>query len=159
MQRITNADLSLDLSVRQSRHDRAALYVRLACCYVPGRHAYPQLEPGHDSRPVPRVKWNARLHRLLQQLLLFLHLLVRFCFDGQLIVLVTSVLGVTQLRTMLLHGAYFLYLLALREYAVEGCFEALLLRAVNAAGVLAHRVVVVDQQGILAVADHVVQGI
>jgi len=76
---------------------------------------------------------------------------------GQLIALVTSVLGITELRTMLLHGAYFLYFLALREHAVEVVLR--LLRAVDAAGELVYRVVVVDERGILAIADHVIPGI
>jgi hypothetical protein len=76
---------------------------------------------------------------------------------GQLIALVTSVLGIAQLRTMLLHGAYFLYFFAMSEHAVEVVLR--LLRAVDAAGVLVHRVVVVDERGILAIADNVIQGI
>ncbi len=43
------------------------------------------------------------------------------------------------------------------EHAVEVVLR--LLRAVDAAGVLVHRVVVVDERGILAIADNVIQGI
>ena len=43
MQRVADADLPLDLRVRQRRHDGAALHVGPARRYVPGGHAQPQL--------------------------------------------------------------------------------------------------------------------
>jgi len=46
VQGVADADLPLDLCVRQRRHDGATLHVGPARCHVPRRHAHPQLEGG-----------------------------------------------------------------------------------------------------------------
>lgn len=44
MQGITDADLPLDLRVRQGGHDGATLDVGPASRHIPGRHPYPELQ-------------------------------------------------------------------------------------------------------------------
>lgn len=44
VQRVADADLPLDLRVRQVGHDGAALHVSATCSHVPGGHAHPQLQ-------------------------------------------------------------------------------------------------------------------
>lgn len=46
VQRVADSDFSLDLRVRQCRHDGPALHVGSARRYVPSRHAHPQLATG-----------------------------------------------------------------------------------------------------------------
>lgn len=46
VKRVTDANLSLDLCVRQVGHDGAALDIGATGCDVPGRHSHPQLEGG-----------------------------------------------------------------------------------------------------------------
>lgn len=46
VKRVTDADLPLDLRVRQVCHDGAALHVGTTSCDVPGRHTNPQLQGG-----------------------------------------------------------------------------------------------------------------
>ncbi|RUS76770.1 hypothetical protein EGW08_015477, partial [Elysia chlorotica] len=43
VQRVRDADLPLDLRIRQGRHYGTAFHIRSARGYVPGWHAYPQL--------------------------------------------------------------------------------------------------------------------
>lgn len=52
MQWVTDADLPLDLRVRQGRHDGAALHISAARCHVPSRHAHPKLEKGSTGQTV-----------------------------------------------------------------------------------------------------------
>lgn len=49
VQRVTDADLPLDLCVRQVGHDGAALHVGTTGCHVPGWHSHPQLEGGRQQ--------------------------------------------------------------------------------------------------------------
>lgn len=48
MQCIADADLPLDLSVRQGRHDGSALHVGSASGNIPGWHPHPEL-PKQDK--------------------------------------------------------------------------------------------------------------
>ena len=54
VKRVTDADLPLDLCIRQVGHDGAALHVGATGCDVPGRHPHPQLEGGR--RQINRKK-------------------------------------------------------------------------------------------------------
>lgn len=46
VQRVADADLPLDLRVRQGGHDGPAFHVGPASGHVPGRHPHPELEAG-----------------------------------------------------------------------------------------------------------------
>lgn len=93
VKRVADADLPLDLGVRQVGHDGAALHVGAAGSDVPGGHPHPQLEegggstvrsyrptvpsvrvsrpylqPGHHGGSVPGSEGKSLATRLLQQL-------------------------------------------------------------------------------------------
>ena len=52
VQRVADADLTLDLRVRQGGHDGAALHVGSASSHVPGWHPNPELGTGDPRRGV-----------------------------------------------------------------------------------------------------------
>jgi len=150
MQRITDADLTLDFRVGQSGHNRATLHIGLTRSHIPGRHSHPQLQPRHNSRTIPRVERNARLHRLLQKLLLLSRLLVRLGLYGQLILLVVRAGQGAQLRTVLLQRPELVDLLPLREYPVQRRLQTLLLAQTE----VAHCEVTASRR---AIAQHMIQ--
>lgn len=43
MQRVADSNLSLDFSVRQSRHDGSTFHIGSASCHIPSRHSQPEL--------------------------------------------------------------------------------------------------------------------
>ena len=58
MQRVADADLALDLRVRQGGHDGPALHVGSASSHVPGRHPDPELETGDTGARRLRVAYG-----------------------------------------------------------------------------------------------------
>ena len=72
MQRIWNADFPLNFSIAQSWHNGPGFDIGLAGRHVPGGHAHPKLQPGHNGRPVPQSERRARFHGLVQQFVPFL---------------------------------------------------------------------------------------
>ena len=90
VQRVADPDLALDLGVGERGHDGARLDIGPARRHIPGhtgamldhysflngiiilispsRHPDPELQPGHDGRPVPQSEWCPSLHRFLEKL-------------------------------------------------------------------------------------------